>query len=79
LKLAITYDSYFAGTVIGNPVGKLAINLMNGSTPMGIKLKNKCYINDRLPGRGSIPDTSRLKNRQILIHKSPSMSKESGF
>jgi len=40
---------------------KLAINLMNGSTPMGRKLKEKCYINDRFPGRGSIPDTSRLK------------------
>jgi len=40
---------------------KLAINLMNGSTPMGMRLKEKCYINDRIPGRGSIPDTSRLK------------------
>jgi len=40
---------------------KLAINLMTGSTPMGIKLKAKCYVNDWIPGRGSVPDTSRLK------------------
>jgi len=40
---------------------KMAINLMNGSTPLGKKLKAKCYVNDRIPGRGTITDTSRLK------------------
>jgi len=40
---------------------KLAINLMKGSTPLGRKLKDKCYINDRSPGRGTITDTSILK------------------
>jgi len=40
---------------------KLAINLMNGSTPLGRILKDKCYINDQNPGSGSISDTSRLK------------------
>jgi len=40
---------------------KLAINLMNGTTPLGRKLKSKCYVNDRNPGRGTISDTSRLK------------------
>jgi len=30
---------------------KMAINLMSGNSPLGIKLREKSYINDRKPGR----------------------------
>jgi len=59
-----------------NSSSNLAINLMNGSTPLGRSLKDKCYINDQNPGRGSISDTSRLKigrysfsNRLLCLRK----------
>jgi len=40
---------------------KMAINLMSGNTPLGIKLRAKSYINDRKPGRATIMDSSRWK------------------
>jgi len=40
---------------------KMAINLMSGNSPLGIKLRAKSYINDRKPGRATIMDSSRWK------------------
>jgi len=43
---------------------KMAINLMSGKAPLGIKLRAKSYINDKKPGRATIMDSLRWKIKE---------------